>query len=46
MAGVVTKVGSKVSKFKVGDEVYARPETTKFGSIFNSTTDALKLIIK
>ncbi len=25
VAGVVTKVGSKVSKFKVGDEVYARP---------------------
>ena len=25
VAGVVTKVGSKVGKFKVGDEVYARP---------------------
>lgn len=25
VAGVVTKVGSKVSKFKVGDEVYSRP---------------------
>jgi len=26
VAGIVTKVGSGVSKFKVGDEVYARPK--------------------
>jgi NADPH:quinone reductase-like Zn-dependent oxidoreductase len=25
VAGVITQVGSKVSKFKVGDEVYSRP---------------------
>jgi NADPH:quinone reductase-like Zn-dependent oxidoreductase len=32
MAGVVTKVGIKVSKFKVGDEVYARPSDYKMGT--------------
>lgn len=32
VAGVVTKVGSKVSKFKVGDEVYARPSDHRIGT--------------
>lgn len=32
MAGVITKVGAKVSKFKVGDEVYARPADFKIGT--------------
>jgi len=32
VAGVVTKVGSKVSKFKVGDEVYARPADARIGT--------------
>lgn len=32
LAGVITKAGSKVSKFKVGDEVYARPSDFKIGS--------------
>ena len=32
MAGVVTKVGSKVSKFKIGDEVYSRPSDFKIGT--------------
>ena len=27
LAGIVTKVGSKVSEFKVGDEVYANNQT-------------------
>jgi len=31
-AGVVTKIGSKVSKFKVGDEVYARPADLSIGA--------------
>ena len=31
VAGVVTKVGSKVSKFKVGDEVYSRPADYRVG---------------
>lgn len=32
MAGIVTKVGSRVSKFKIGDEVYARPADFKIGT--------------
>jgi len=32
VAGVVTKVGSKVSKFKVGDEVYSRPSDYRIGT--------------
>lgn len=32
MAGIVTKVGAKVSKFKIGEEVYARPADFKIGS--------------
>ncbi len=32
VAGVVTKVGSGVSKFKVGDEVYARPADRRIGT--------------
>ena len=32
MAGLVTKVGSKVSKFKVGDEVYSRPSDYRVGT--------------
>src|SRR5689334_14296195 len=32
VAGVVTKVGSKVTKFKVGDEVYARPADYRIGT--------------
>ncbi|MBP6558388.1 MAG: NADP-dependent oxidoreductase [Flavobacterium sp.] len=32
VAGVVTKVGPKVSKFKVGDEVYSRPSDFSIGT--------------
>lgn len=32
MAGVITKVGVNVSKFKVGDEVYARPSDFHIGT--------------
>ena len=31
VAGVITKTGSKVSRFKVGDEVYARPADYRIG---------------
>lgn len=33
VAGVVTKVGAKVSKFKVGDEVYSRPSDFRIGTL-------------
>ena len=32
VAGVVTKVGPRVSKLKVGDEVYARPADHRIGT--------------
>ena len=32
VAGVVIKVGSKVSKFKIGDEVYSRPADYRIGT--------------
>ncbi|WP_042221801.1 NADP-dependent oxidoreductase [Oceanobacillus manasiensis] len=31
-AGIVAKVGSKVTRFKVGDEIYARPRKSKIGT--------------
>ena len=47
VAGVVTKVGSRVTKFKVGDEVYARPADHRIGTFaeyisMNETDVALK----
>ncbi|MCP1386343.1 NADP-dependent oxidoreductase [Runella salmonicolor] len=32
VAGIITKVGSKVRQFKVGDEVFARPADFKIGT--------------
>lgn len=32
VAGVVTKVGAQVSKFRVGDEVYSRPSDFRIGT--------------
>lgn len=32
MAGVITKVGAKVAKFKVGDEVYSRVGDFRIGT--------------
>lgn len=32
VAGVVTKIGSRVQQFKVGDEVYARPRDGRIGT--------------
>ncbi len=32
VAGIVTKIGSRVSKFKVGDEVYSRPADHRIGT--------------
>ncbi|MFD5260567.1 NADP-dependent oxidoreductase [Bacillus wiedmannii] len=31
-SGVIVKVGSKVTRFKVGDEIYARPRKNKIGT--------------
>lgn len=31
-SGVVAKVGTKVTRFKVGDEIYARPRKSKIGT--------------
>ncbi|MFG1371912.1 NADP-dependent oxidoreductase [Xanthobacter oligotrophicus] len=36
MAGVVARVGSKVRRFKVGDEVYARPRDGRVGTFAES----------
>ncbi len=32
VAGVVTKIGTRVSKFRVGDEVYSRPSDFRIGT--------------
>ena len=32
VAGIITKVGSKISRFKVGDEIFARPADFKIGT--------------
>ncbi|MFZ1497443.1 MAG: NADP-dependent oxidoreductase [Saprospiraceae bacterium] len=32
VAGIITKIGSKVSRFKVGDEVFARPADFRIGT--------------
>ncbi|CUX71064.1 MULTISPECIES: NADP-dependent oxidoreductase [Agrobacterium] len=47
VAGVVVRVGSRVSQFKVGDEVYARPRDLRIGTFaefvaVNEDTVALK----
>ncbi|MFB4323762.1 NADP-dependent oxidoreductase [Priestia sp. BR_2] len=32
VAGTISEIGSEVTDWKVGDEVFARPETTRFGT--------------
>jgi len=32
VAGIVTQIGSRVNKFKVGDEIYARPSDHRIGT--------------
>jgi NADPH:quinone reductase-like Zn-dependent oxidoreductase len=43
VAGVVTKVGSKVGKFKIGDEVYSRVGDYRTGT-FAEFISSMKLI--
>ena len=40
VAGVVTRVGSRVRQFKAGDEVYSRPPDQRIGTFarFNDST--------
>ncbi|UOQ48646.1 NADP-dependent oxidoreductase [Gracilibacillus caseinilyticus] len=37
VAGIVEEVGSEVTDWKIGDEVFARPETTRFGTYAEHT---------
>ena len=32
VAGTISEIGDEVTDWKVGDEVFARPETTRFGT--------------
>lgn len=38
MVGIITKVGAKVTKFKIGDEVYARPADHRIGTFAEQIT--------
>ena len=38
VAGIVTRVGSRVSKFKIGDEVYSRPDDFRIGTFAEFVT--------
>ncbi|WP_138420390.1 NADP-dependent oxidoreductase [Aquibacillus sediminis] len=46
VAGVITEVGRNVTKFKVGDEVFARPDTTANGTYAEYTAVDEDLLAK
>ncbi|WP_419888906.1 NADP-dependent oxidoreductase [Paenibacillus xylanexedens] len=46
VAGVITEIGSNVSKWKVGDRVFSRPDTTRFGSYAEYTAVDEHLLAK
>ncbi|EUJ26188.1 Zinc-type alcohol dehydrogenase-like protein SA1988 [Listeria grayi] len=46
VAGVISEVGEEVTDFKVGDEVFARPETTRFGTYAEYTLVDSHLLAK
>ncbi|RAI89765.1 NADPH:quinone reductase-like Zn-dependent oxidoreductase [Paenibacillus pabuli] len=45
-AGVITEIGSNVIKWKVGDRVFSRPETTRFGTYAEYTAVDEHLLAK
>ncbi|MFD2700870.1 NADP-dependent oxidoreductase [Paenibacillus shunpengii] len=45
-AGVITDIGSNVTKWKVGDRVFSRPETTRFGTYAEYTAVDEHLLAK
>ncbi|PAF33338.1 NADP-dependent oxidoreductase [Paenibacillus sp. 7516] len=45
-AGVISEIGSNVSKWKVGDRVFSRPETTRFGTYAEYTAIDEHLLAK
>lgn len=45
-AGVISEIGSNVSKWKVGDRVFSRPETTRFGTYAEYTAVDEHLLAK
>lgn len=46
VAGVVAEVGEEVTDFKVGDAVFARPQTTRFGTYAEYTLVDSNLLAK
>ena len=46
VAGVISEVGEEVIDWKVGDKVFARPETTRFGTYAEYTVVDQKLLAK
>ncbi|WP_074401662.1 NADP-dependent oxidoreductase [Carnobacterium divergens] len=46
VAGVISEVGSDVTDWKVGDKVFARPETTRFGTYAEYTAVDDHLVAK
>lgn len=46
LAGVISEIGSNVTKWNVGDRVFSRPETTRFGTYAEYTAVDEHLLAK
>lgn len=46
VAGKIVEVGNEVTHFQIGDEVFARPDTTREGTYAEFTTVAEELLVK
>ncbi|WP_414839367.1 NADP-dependent oxidoreductase [Carnobacterium sp. TMP28] len=46
VAGIISEVGEEVTEWKVGDKVFARPETTRFGTYAEFTVVDQHLLAK